>query len=174
MAESRVLLLIRHARAAEFDGGSDAERALTETGSADARAAGDWLRSQDLAPTQVLCSPAVRTRQTWAGISETLGAGGLVDHEPSIYNAGVQTLLDLVTTVEDSVRVLALVGHAPGVPHLAATLSDNQPDPAAAQALSSGYPTATITVLGVQTGWADLAAGAAHLRQVHTARAARD
>lgn len=167
----RTLLLLRHARAEPAGGQDDADRPLTERGRADAEAAGIWLRDNEIAPTQVLCSTALRTRETWAAVAESSGFGGLVDHEPGIYQAHPQALLDLVRRADDDATALALVGHAPGVPTLAAELADGDGDPAAEQALREGYPTCTLAVLQVQGSWLDVAPGAARLAAVHTARA---
>ena len=61
------LVLMRHAHAAAPMGWqADAERPLSPTGRAEAFAAGTWLRDTCEPPDAVLCSPAVRTRETLA------------------------------------------------------------------------------------------------------------
>lgn len=169
--QSRLLVLLRHAKAADPQGRPDRDRPLTERGQADAGAAGEWLKSEGITPTQVLCSPALRTRQTWAAVVEASGQGGLVDHEERIYSASTDQLLEVVRGAEDDAKVVALVGHAPSLPQLAVDLDDGTGDSDARTTLAEGYPTCTLTVLRVTTDWRDLAPGAGELVAVHTARA---
>lgn len=170
-APTRTLVLLRHAKAADSGGRADRERPLTERGLADAGVAGDWLKGESLMPTQVLCSPALRTRQTWAAVVEASGQGGLVDHDPRIYAASEQQLWAVLREAEQGAGSVALVGHAPGIPQLAATLEDGNGDPDARAALGDGYPTCTAAVFRITTPWADLAPGAAELVAVRTFRA---
>lgn len=166
----RTLVLIRHAKAQDPEGVQDHERALVERGREDARALGAWLREQDLQAAQVICSTALRTRETWAGVAEGSGDGALVDLEPQVYQAAVAALLELVRLADADARIVAMVGHAPGIPHLAAELTGDG-DADAVAALDRGFPTATAAVLEVAGDWADLGPGAARLVAVHTARA---
>ena len=70
----RDLLLLRHAHAdAAGAGQSDLARPLSATGRDEARAAGDWLREHGLRPDRVLCSPAARTRDTFAALGDIGG-----------------------------------------------------------------------------------------------------
>jgi phosphohistidine phosphatase len=65
----RTLVILRHAKATPYRGDdSDVDRPLTARGRADATAAGHWLAAHDLRPDLVLCSPARRTRETWAAV----------------------------------------------------------------------------------------------------------
>ncbi|MFT9142880.1 SixA phosphatase family protein, partial [Acetobacter orientalis] len=76
---SRKLLLLRHAEAApapmgDFSSAADHARPLTAAGLAAAQRCGLWLRQQGLSPDYVVCSPAVRTRQTLEGLLPFLHA----------------------------------------------------------------------------------------------------
>lgn len=170
-ASTRTLVLLRHAKAADPDGHTDRERPLTERGLADAAVAGEWLKSENLMPTQVLCSPSLRTRQTWGAVVEASGQGGLVDHDPRIYAASERRLLEIVRESEPGAGAVALVGHAPSIAQLTATLDDGRGDAGAYAALEDGFPTCTAAVFRVATPWADLAPGAAELLAVRTFRA---
>jgi phosphohistidine phosphatase len=94
----RTLILLRHAKAADPDDyATDIERPLTARGHRDATAAGEWLRAQDLAPDAVLCSPAVRTRETLSDLS--LKSDVSAAFEPRIYEGPAQDTLDHIQTV---------------------------------------------------------------------------
>lgn len=166
-AATRQLVVIRHAKAADPGATTDHERPLTQRGHADARAMGEWLKDQGIRVDLVLCSTAVRTRETWADIVENSGLGALVENDERIYNASVERLLRVLAEEGRSARSVALVGHAPGMPSLAATLVEG----ADGAMLDGGFPTCTGAVLEIQVPWEELAPGTARLSAVHTARA---
>lgn len=61
------IILWRHAEAE--DGGADLERALTERGIRQASRVGRWLRKRLRGDWRVIASPALRARQTAAGLA---------------------------------------------------------------------------------------------------------
>lgn len=163
----RLLVLIRHAKAEPYGDGPDHERALTEQGAADAKAVGSWLKSIGLQPDLVWCSTAARARETWAAVVEGSGNGSLVDHEQRIYDASVGTLAEVLRESPERARVVALVGHAPGVPALAAALtegSDSDVD------FHDHFRTSGVAVLEISGNWAELTAGVATVREVFVGR----
>lgn len=120
----RELILLRHAHAESAAAGQDDhQRPLSATGQAEARAAGDWLREHGLRPERVLCSSALRTRQTLAALGD-LGSTD-VREEDAIYDASPGTLIALADAHGDAQRLL-LVGHNPGLEQLAALLHSGQ------------------------------------------------
>lgn len=120
----RQLILLRHAHAESAAAGQDdLGRPLSETGLAEARAAGDWLREHGLRPDRVLCSNATRTRDTLAALGD-IGAGEVYE-DASIYEASPGTLAALADANRDAERLL-LVGHNPGLEQLAALMHSGQ------------------------------------------------
>ena len=73
MGSVRTLVVLRHSKSAYPPDTADVDRPLSARGQRDAAAAGHWLRDQGLIPDLVLCSIAVRTRQTWDLASDQLG-----------------------------------------------------------------------------------------------------
>ena len=120
----RELILVRHAHAEVPAAGSDDHaRPLSPIGRDEARAAGDWLREHGLEPDRVLCSSAVRARQTLDGIGD-LGTAD-VREEAAIYEASPGTLAALADANRDAGRLM-LVGHNPGLEQLAALMHSGQ------------------------------------------------
>ncbi|MCE7950347.1 MAG: histidine phosphatase family protein [Xanthomonadales bacterium PRO7] len=118
----REIVLLRHAHAENTaPGQNDSERALTLRGVAEARAAGHWLREQNAMPARVLCSPALRARQT---LEHALG-DVVVQIEPRIYAATAGELDALIDEHADAQRLL-LVGHNPGFETFVALLATGQ------------------------------------------------
>lgn len=117
----REVILLRHAHAGHRAGIDDRQRELSARGVSEAVAAGDWLRQRGALPARVLCSPAVRTRQT---VQLALGDIG-ANIEPRIYEATAGELDALIDEHDDTARLL-LVGHNPGLETLVALLATGQ------------------------------------------------
>src|SRR3546814_4108799 len=84
----RLLCLLRHAKSSWDDPGlADFDRPLAPRGRAAAPRIGAWIAAQGLCPDVVLCSPALRTRQTWELVAPACGGSARVDHRRSIYEA---------------------------------------------------------------------------------------
>lgn len=173
-----ILILLRHAKAERGDAGmADIDRPLAARGRADAVAAGAWLARHGREPDQVLCSPARRTRQTWAGVGQGLahdgwtGANGAdapkVRYEPAIYHGMAGDLVGLLRQLPPEVGTLLLIGRNPTMSDLSQRL-----DPP--HAGTEWLRTCELVVHQLDGGWADLRPGGARIRQRHTARAADD
>jgi len=118
----REVILLRHAHAEkQATVQNDAERELSERGVAEAKDAGKWLHQQDLSGLTILCSPAVRARQT---LEYALGKTS-ANFESRIYEATAGDLDALIDEHEDAKRLL-LVGHNPGFETLVALLATGQ------------------------------------------------
>ena len=88
------LILTRHAKSAWDDPLTpDHDRPLNDRGNAAAADLGQWLASRGYVPEKVLCSDAVRTRQTWSGIAPALPAAPLFELKPALYHAGPDVML---------------------------------------------------------------------------------
>ncbi|HEU5485060.1 MAG TPA: histidine phosphatase family protein [Microlunatus sp.] len=158
-----ILYLLRHAKSAWDQPLTDHERPLARRGSRDARAAGRLLADRGWRPDLVLCSTAVRTRQTWQRASASGALAGAVRFVDAIYEASVEQLLALVRQSPDDVGSLMLIGHGPGLPGLAGSLGA-RPEPHEAWArMDRKYPTSGLAVLRLPGRWADAAAGGAEL-----------
>jgi phosphohistidine phosphatase SixA len=118
----REIILLRHAHAeSQKPGQPDADRPLSARGVDEARAAGRWLRDKAALPARVLCSPALRSRQTLENALGTVAATS----EPRIYEASAGELIGLIDDNADVSRLL-LVGHNPGFETLVALLATGQ------------------------------------------------
>jgi phosphohistidine phosphatase len=168
--DDKVLILFRHAKAEEAYGRPDHERELTARGRRDAVAAGRWLHEHELGPELVLCSTAIRTRQTWEAAVEGGACGETVEYDRALYSGGPRGVLQAVQEWGGEAQVLAVVGHNPTLAELASELSDGGGSPQAHECLASGFPTSTMAVLRYAGSWGDLGQGTATLDRCHTAR----
>jgi len=139
----RKLILLRHAHAlAPTHHLADIDRPLSEHGLLEAKAAGQWLKEHDLPPDQVLCSPALRCRQTLETVLSSLNLAPNVYIQPRIYEATPGTLVALLDEYWQ-LPCLLLVGHNPGLERLLALLSSGQ------SGHYRGMPPASIALLSV-------------------------
>ena len=157
----RRLVLLRHAKS-DWPDVADHDRPLAKRGRRDAPAVGRWLGRSGYGPDAVICSTALRARETWELASAGLraaapGAAPAVRYESRVYEATVLGLLMLVREFPPEWRTALLIGHNPGMAELTAGLADPSSDP------PSAFPTAAVAVLAVPGAWADTAPGEASL-----------
>jgi phosphohistidine phosphatase SixA len=118
----RELILLRHAHAESAKpGDDDGQRVLSARGIVEAEDAGHWLGEHAALPARVLCSPALRARQT---LEYALGRIPAT-MEPRIFEATAGELVALIDENADAERLL-LVGHNPGFETLVALLATGQ------------------------------------------------
>jgi phosphohistidine phosphatase len=111
----------------------------------------------------VLCSSAVRTRQTLDAVLPALEGEPEVLVEDALYGALSDNLLARLRAVPADVPSVLLIGHNPGIGDLALALA-GRGDGDALQRLSEGYPTGALATLAIADGgWAELADGGAEL-----------
>lgn len=135
------LILTRHAKSSWDNAAlSDEERTLNSRGQASATAIGGWLASRGYIPDQVLCSDAVRTRETWAYISVTLEDAPEADLMPDLYLSGEEQMLEVLQQATGT--CVMMIAHNPGSAFLAEALAFNPPDDGDFQR----YPTAATTI----------------------------
>jgi phosphohistidine phosphatase len=122
------LYVLRHAKA-ELDSadGTDHGRDLKKRGRRAARAVGAFLTEQGEAPDLILCSTALRARETARLAAE--GGSWEVDLvlDPAIYETSVRGLLERLRVLEDGPRRVLLVGHQPVLSLLVAELTGAEP-----------------------------------------------
>ena len=155
----RRLVLLRHAKS-DWPDVADHERPLAKRGRRDAPVVGRWLGTTEYLPDAVVCSTALRARETWDLVSAELppDAPRAVRYEPRVYEASVLGLLMLVREFDPAWRTAMIVGHNPGLAELTAGLA--RPG---AEEVPRAFPTAAVAVLGLPGPWADAAPGEGRL-----------
>ena len=149
------LILTRHAKSSWDDPMTpDHDRPLNDRGKAAAADLGQWLASRGYVPGKVLCSDAVRTRQTWSGIAPALPATPLMELKPALYHAGVDVMLAVLRHAQAD--VVMMIGHNPGIAEFAQRLVAHPPTTPDFQR----YPTgATLVVDFDAPDWASVGFG---------------
>ena len=120
----KTLLLLRHAKAENAAPGSpDFDRALNERGKKEAQAIGRFIRKQNLVVELVLCSPAIRARETAELVLSAAEVTASVRYDKRIYEAAPRQLLEVISEVEEEQTTVLLVGHNPGMEELLRALT---------------------------------------------------
>jgi len=159
---TRTLVLLRHAKAERPEGyAKDIDRPLSARGRADAAAAGRWLEDNDLVPDQVLCSPSVRTRQTWQYTA--LATEMLIAYEQSLYFGGPAEMIELIQETTATVSTLLVIGHNPTISVVSGRLDPHG-------TTGDGLRTAGLAVHRFEGAWSALEPGKVPRTAEHTAR----
>ena len=134
------LWLLRHAKSSWDDTGlPDEARPLAPRGQQAADRMRDYLVAEGIEPELVLCSAAVRARETLAHVLPGLGSELQVLIEPELYTFDAEVLLHRLFRVPIEVGSVMLVGHNPAIEELAVRVADRGDR---LHALSEKYPTA--------------------------------
>ena len=145
-------MLLRHAKSDWPEDVPDQERPLAERGRRDAPAVGRWLREAGCRPDYVVCSTALRTRQTWDLAKGEIAADPPVVFEPRVYGATVAELVDVIAGVPADAATVLVIGHNPGLEILALALAGQAPG-AANDHLREKFPTAAVAVFSWSGRW---------------------
>ncbi|PJI95253.1 SixA phosphatase family protein [Luteimicrobium subarcticum] len=149
----RRLVLLRHAKAEPGGNGPDHHRALALAGRQQATRVGEALTAGGLVPDLVLCSSALRTRQTWELVASRLDGSPRVEVSDDLYECTLRGLLGIVTALGDDAHQVLVVGHEPTVSTTATFLAGPESDDAAIAQARVGMPTSAYAVLDGPGAW---------------------
>ena len=149
------LILIRHAKSSWDDPTmTDHDRPLNARGKTAASDLGQWLSSRGYAPDQILCSDALRTLETFGGLSAAFTGLPEAELKASLYHAGPDVMLAVLRQAKGD--VVMMLGHNPGIAEFAHRLVSKTP----LSPQFTRYPTgATLVVDFTTESWADLGFG---------------
>jgi len=158
----KTLHLLRHAKSSwkrgELD---DHERPLSKRGRAAASAVAKAMARTGIAPDIVLCSTAVRARETLTPIAQRLKPPKVV-FEPGIYDVAGRKLWKYVLALPEGADTVLLIGHNPGLHAFALSLADADslgrlPSP------EGKFPTGALVTFSFEGRWRDLRPRTAYL-----------
>jgi phosphohistidine phosphatase len=120
----QTLYLLRHAKSSWKDASMrDFDRPLKGRGRDAAKQIGKRLGAEKPNPVLVICSPAVRTRETADIVLKHARLKVDLTFDNRIYEASLRDLLQVVTDIPDDKQVAMMIGHNPGCEELVAFLS---------------------------------------------------
>ena len=159
----RTLLLLRHAKSSWADlTVADHDRPLAPRGTRAAHQIESHLLREGIRPALVLCSSARRARETLSAVRPALSDSADVRIESDLYGADAATILQRLRGVDATVASVMIIGHNPGLELLAVDLAGDGDGRALAQ-LRTKFPTGALATLEIDSDWALLNSGNAHL-----------
>lgn len=156
MSAPKNLIILRHGQAktaAITD--HDHSRNLTLRGREDAFAVGETLAENGFQPDYILCSTAVRTRETLEELQKSFADPIKIDYLPKIYNASEADLLLQIASVPDSVSTLLIIGHNPALYQVSLALAKDG-DKQMHNNLQMQFPTCALVVINFEGSWKDI------------------
>ncbi len=139
----------------------DADRPLNRRGEKAAQRMGAEMARRGWRPDRILCSTAVRTRETLERLDKgwhKAGKGTLPDatYEKALYLATAETVLKHLHALDDETGSVLVIGHNPGLHDLATALARKN-DGADRAKLEQQFPTCALAVIRFERGgWRDI------------------
>jgi phosphohistidine phosphatase len=147
----KTLLLLRHAKSSRDNPSlNDFDRPLEERGHRDAPRMGTALKERGPVPDLVICSPALRAKETIDAFARAAELNAEIHFDEHIYGATSAELLAIIHRVPDTCSTLLMVGHNPGFEDLTNRLTG----------LHETMPTAALSCMRFQIDrWEDIEDG---------------
>jgi phosphohistidine phosphatase len=158
----KTLYLLRHAKSSWKNPGlDDHERPLNRRGRQVAKRMAEYLWRTKVAPDVVLCSTAVRAKQTLDPIAKRIRPPKVV-FERGIYEVPQRKLWQCLWALPENADGVLLIGHNPGLHALALALADaesrkNLPP------LGGKFPTGAMAAFSFDGAWKQLRPNGARL-----------
>jgi phosphohistidine phosphatase len=151
----KTLHLLRHAKSSWKDAAlDDHERPLSKRGRETAKMIGAYLRREKIRPDVVVCSSAVRARQTLAPISKEIKPPK-VELKKEIYEVPQQKLWKHIWTLPENADCVLLIGHNPALHDLALALADAESRAQMPQ-IEVKFPTGAMATFRFDGTWKEL------------------
>ena len=132
----KTLYLLRHAKSSWNDSSlRDFDRPLNDRGREAAEQIGKRLASEELIDPLLICSPALRARETAEIVLQSSNMSAEERFDERIYEASLRDLTQVISDIPDDKQVAILIGHNPGFEELLAFLTgESRPMPTCALA----------------------------------------
>ncbi len=169
-ASVKTLHLLRHAKSSWDDPSlDDHDRPLATRGRKAAGLVASHIARQGISIDRILCSSAVRARQTLELVLPVLDGPLDIRIGPELYTAGADELLRLLRAVNEDASGVLVVGHNPALQDLTERLAGDG-EPQARQELRRKFPTAVLATLTTGGAWSEMGPGKAYLESLFIPR----
>jgi len=117
MLMKRELILIRHTKSSWADlGMRDFDRPLKKDRTEDAKNIAKHLKELGVKPDLILCSPALRTKQTVEFFCDKLNCDyNRIEFDMRLYESSAEDYTQVVREVNEEIKTLVVVGHNPSI-----------------------------------------------------------
>lgn len=149
------LHLLRHAKSGADDSIDDRDRPLSRRGREAARRVGESLPAALGGLDLVLCSTALRTRETAELVLASFAEPPRILYEDVLYLAGPAALMRRLRRLEEECSAVLVVGHNPGLHDLAVSLAATD-SPRYRSLVEGKFPTTARASFAIGCAWTDL------------------
>ena len=112
----KTLLLLRHAKSCWEDSSlADHDRPLKQRGIKAARRIGQLIGTQKCSPELVLCSTAVRAKETLRLVLEEVKGTPPIEYVERLYHCSLDVFISVLRSIPWDLSAVMLVGHNPGL-----------------------------------------------------------
>ena len=140
------LYVMRHAKSSwAVPGARDYDRELNERGLMDMEKISRFLAREEHTPARVLCSSAVRTKQTYENIKDAIQPEPSVTFTEKLYSSGLSDYIEMIQSVDEPVSLM-VIGHNPMCGALATSLPGQGNEDELAK-IAYKYPTGCISII---------------------------
>ncbi len=143
------LYLLRHAKAAwTLPGQKDFDRTLDDRGFADAEIVADMAADRALEPGLILCSTAVRCRQTAEAFLRAMKEDLDIRYVDELYAGAANVYREIIGSQDNALSSLMVIGHNPVIEEI---LRETLGEETTAEAAPAGYPPGALAVIDFNT-----------------------
>ena len=159
------LYIMRHAKSSwAIPGARDFDRELNERGLNDLVKISQVIERENINPDKILCSSAVRTRQTLDGIADVLKNEPEIEFTERLYSSGLAEYIEMINATRDA-KSLMIIGHNPMCGSLATSLPGSG-ESAELEKIAYKYPTAAISIIEFNLDdWSKVTKGSGNLKK---------
>jgi len=155
------LYLLRHAKSSWDDPAlDDHDRPLAPRGKRAAKLMRRYVEDEAISPQLVLCSTAVRARETLEGIKAGLPWSVRVEVSEHLYTFSAERLLSVLREIDQGVTSAMVIGHNPAMQEATLELASEGAELVTA---AKKFPTCALATLDFDCGWDELGSGDAVL-----------
>lgn len=112
----KTLFLLRHAKSSWDDTSlDDHDRPLKPRGIKAAKRIGRLIRAEKLCPALVLCSTAVRARETWKLVLHEARLDAPIEYAKNLYHCAPEVFVSTLHSIPWDLPSVMVIGHNPGM-----------------------------------------------------------
>ncbi len=158
------LYIMRHAKSSwAIPGARDFDRELNDRGLADLKKMSNIIKNHPITPDKILCSSAIRTRQTLDAIISSFTNEPEITFTEQLYSSGLSEYIDIINSVTHA-KSLMIIGHNPMCGSLATSLPGSGVEEEL-EKIAYKYPTGAISITDFSVdNWAQVKKGSGILQ----------
>lgn len=167
----RRLYVLRHSKAGQTNKRvlDDHGRGLTKKGVTFCQPIAKYLLSLHRPPELVLCSSAVRARETAEHVLELVGKDIPVEQAAKLYLSGVSDIFSIVNGIDPEISTALIVGHNPGLQQFCVMLAGTG-DKKKFRVMKNNFPPPSMAVFDIAAPWSGVSVQSGELLDFVTAK----